>query len=104
MKRYKVLMTEPAAHDLSEITRYISKELREPVAAQKLIGKIREAVMSLADMPTRHALVADERLALQGIRKILVDNYIIFYLVFHKDETVVVIRILYGRRDWVDLL
>lgn len=104
MKSYKVLMTEPAANDLQGIAHYIANELREPGVANKLIGRIREAVMSLAQLPTRYALVSDEQLALQGIRKALVDSYIIFYVVSEKVETVIVIRILYSSRNWIDLL
>ena len=60
--------------------------------------------MSLAEMPTRYAMVADEHLAAQGIRKLPVENYIVFYVVSEQDKTVTVIRILYGRRDWEQLL
>ena len=104
MKSYKVLMTQPAADDLHGIAAYIANERREPSIATKLVGKIKEAVMSLSEMPTRHSLVADEKLAIQEIRKIMADNYIVFYAVSEKDATVTVIRILYGRRDWVNLL
>jgi len=104
MKGYKVLMTQPAVDDLKGIAAYIANELREPSIAKKLVGRIKEAVMSLSEMPERHSLVADEKLAIQEIRKIMVDNYIIFYAVSEKDATVTVVRILYGRRDWVNLL
>jgi addiction module RelE/StbE family toxin len=104
MKSYKVHMTQPAMDDLQGTARYISKELREPAAAQKLVTKIRDAVMSLSEMPTRHALVTDERLAVLGIRKLLVENYIVFYVISEKDMVVTVVRILYGRRDWEQLL
>ncbi len=97
-------MTEPAANDLQSISGYIADELLEKAIAKKLIGKIKDAVMSLADMPSRHALVGDQRLAAQGIRKLIVENYIVFYVITAKDETVTVIRILYGRRDWEHLL
>jgi len=104
MKSYKVLITQPAIKDLRGISDYIANELKEPSSAKKLVGKIKEAVMSLREMPTRHALVADENLAAQGIRWLMVDNYMIFYVVSEKNKTVVVIRILYGRRDWIYLL
>ncbi len=55
-------------------------------------------------MPQRNALVADKRLSTLEIRKLLVDNYIIFYVISEKEKTVMVIRILYGRRDWLTLL
>lgn len=104
MKRYRILMSEPAVEDLQQTAEYISKVLREPATARKLVGKIKEAVMSLADMPTRHALVNDECLAAQGIRKMPVENYIVFYMVSERDGTVTIIRILYGRRAWELLL
>jgi len=104
MKGYKILMTQPAADDLKDITAYIANELREPAIAKKFVEKIKEVIMSISEMPARHSLVADEKLANQGIRKILVDNYLVFYIVSKKFETVTVVRILYARRDWNNLL
>jgi addiction module RelE/StbE family toxin len=104
MKQYSIVMTEPAAQDLQQIADYIAKELLEPAAAIKLVNKIKEHVLSLADMPARHALVADEHLAAQGIRQLLIDNYMAFYIVSEKDRTVTIIRILYGRRAWEQFL
>jgi len=75
MKQYKIFMTELAADDLQNIVSYISNDLKEPVIAQKLLGKIKRAIMSLADMPVRHALVSDERLAHQGIRKLTLPRF-----------------------------
>jgi plasmid stabilization system protein ParE len=31
-------------------------------------------------------------------------QYLIFYIVSEKDKTVNIVRILYGRRDWIHLL
>jgi len=104
MKQYKVLMTEPAVEDLQLIARYIADELLEPAIAKKLVGKIKEAVMSLAKLPARHSMVTDERLSAQGIRKLLVENYIVFYVTSERDGAVTVLRILYGRRDWEQLI
>jgi toxin ParE1/3/4 len=103
MKSYSVLMTHIATDDLKGIAAYIANELREPATAKKLVSKLREEVMSLAELPTRQALVADETLAIQGIRKLLIDNYVVFYVVTEK-ETVTIVRILNSRRDWVSLL
>ena len=104
MKRYKVLLSHPAIDDLQVTARYIAEELKEPAAAKKLVAKIREAVMSLSDLPTRHDLVINERLAALGIRKLLVENFIVFYVISDKDKEVKVVRILYGRRGWEQLL
>lgn len=104
MKRYRILVTGPAVDDLRSIAQYIANELLEPAIARRLIGKIKGAVMNLAELPTRHALVADDSLAAQGIRRLLVENYIVFYMISQEDETVTVVRLLHGRRNWEHLL
>lgn len=104
MSRYKIEITEPAENDLYQIGHYISEELLEPDAAKSIVKKIAEAVLSLEDMPLRNKKVADEKLALLGIRRIIIDNYIVFYIASEEKKTVTVIRILFGKRDWINLL
>jgi len=97
-------MTRSAHNDLTGISSYIRDELREPVTALKLMEKIKDSITSLTTLPFRHNLVADEYLAALGFRKIIIDNYIVFYIVSEKGQTVTVVRILYGKRDWLHLL
>jgi toxin ParE1/3/4 len=104
MDHYRVFMTRSADDDLKSISSYIRDELREPATAVKLVEKIKVSVMSLATFPLRHNLVVDEHLAAQGFRKIIIDNYIAFYIVSEKEQTVTVMRVLYGKRDWLHLL
>lgn len=74
MKKYNVFMTHTATEDLKSIASYFANELREPSIAIKLVGNLKEAVMSLEQMPTRHSLLRDANLAVQGMRKIMVDK------------------------------
>jgi toxin ParE1/3/4 len=104
MSRYKIEITEPAENDLFEIGNYISKVLLESEIANKIVDKIAEAIIKLEELPLRNALIGEERLASQGIRRIIVENYIIFYVVDEKCNKVTIVRILYSRRDWVSLL
>lgn len=104
MNIYDILITEPAERDLYEIGAYISKELLEPKTAKKVISKIAKGINSLEDMPLGNALVVDDRLAYKGIRKVLIDNYIVFYIVTEEEKIVTIIRILYSRRNWINLL
>jgi plasmid stabilization system protein ParE len=48
--------------------------------------------------------VSDERLAALGYRRLLVENYIAFYIVNDTLKTIEVDRVLYARRDWRHLL
>lgn len=104
MSMYDIQITEPAEKDFYEIGAYISKELLEPETAKKVISTIAKGINSLEGMPLRNAIVADDRLAYKGIRKIMVDNYIIFYIVTEEINVVTIVRILYSRRDWMNLL
>jgi toxin ParE1/3/4 len=104
MDRYSIEITEPAENDLNEIGYYIAKKLLEPSIAQKVVNKIGEAIMKFEEFPFRNELVVDEKLATQRIRKINVENYMVFYIVTEESKTVTIIRILYGRRDWLNLL
>ena len=36
------------------------------------------------------------------IRKLIVDNYIVFYRI--KNDNIEIVRIMYGRRNWINLL
>jgi toxin ParE1/3/4 len=101
---YRIVITDLAEVDLRNIADYIANELLDPSTARKMIAKIAEAVFQLEQMPFRNGLVRDERLAASGIRHILVDSYIVFYVVSEKEETVTIIRILYGKRQWSSLL
>lgn len=104
MSKYSIEITEPAEHDLKDIIRYIAIELRDPHAAENVMEKIGSGVYGLVDLPLRNPLVLDERLSFQGIRKIIIDNYLVFYAVDEEQFSVTIIRILYCRRDWMNLL
>jgi toxin ParE1/3/4 len=104
MNKYLVEITKPAESDLCDIVRYIGGELREPKAALAFMDIIKRIVTGLEELPYRHELVSDEFLRKSGIRKVSADNCLIFYSVSETERVVTIIRILYGRRNWNDLL
>ncbi|MDR1702539.1 MAG: type II toxin-antitoxin system RelE/ParE family toxin [Sporomusaceae bacterium] len=104
MERYKVLVTQSANTDVVEIGNYIAVKLAEPVTADKLIEAIQYAVLGLSHMPHRCPLVDDKHLAGLGYRKLHVKNYLVFFTIDEKFNTVNVERILYARRDWLHIL
>lgn len=104
MTTYHVFVTEPAARDLQGIADYIANDLREPETARRQLARLKDAVLSLEEYPTRCPLVAEQSLAKQGFRQMVVDNYLLFFIVANQKSTVTVIRVLYNRRDWASLL
>jgi len=104
MTEYKIEITTKAKRDMREIHAYISSNLKEPNVADRLLDKIETEILTLKSMPLRHAVERDVQLKLKNLRKLIVNNYLIFYTVSEKTETVFIARILYARRDWMNLL
>ncbi len=102
MERYEIHITPRALKDLRQIAAYITGELQQPDTAREVVNKIEEGIQSLGKMPERFAKVKDRLLALRGIRKVQVGNYLIFYII--EEPAVHVIAILYERRDWHNIL
>lgn len=93
-----------AEEDLSGISNYINKELLEPDIARKVVGKIGNEILKLEQMPFRNALVSDVKLAHAGIRKLIIQNFIVFYIVTIKTKIIIIVRILYSKRYWINLI
>ena len=104
MMKYDVVIESTAERDLYGILTYISETLLEPAGAKRIYAAIKEQVLSLSNMPLRYALIDEEPYRSMGVRKIPVENYIAFYIVDEAHDTVHVLRILYNRRDWHNLI
>ena len=104
MELYKVKVTEPAENDLKDIAIYISSELNAPGTAVKMVDTIEEAISKLEKTALLRPFVRDKRLASLGYRPLVIKNYIAFYVVNEKEKLVAVDRIIYGRRDWQNIL
>ena len=104
MEKFKVIIELPAASDLRGILRYITETLKEPVTAERIYFSIKEQVMTLDKMPLRFPLVRDETFAARGLRRMLAENYSVFYVVDETLREVHILRVLYSRREWQTLL
>ena len=100
---YQVNTTETAERDMLDAAIYIAQTLSNMSAANRLLDKADAAVNSLSQDPMRQPLVKDALLAAKGLRSILVDNYLLFYVVREKTNCVNIIRFIYSRRDWTNL-
>jgi toxin ParE1/3/4 len=93
-----------AAFDLRSILKYITEILKEPVTGKRIYDSIKKQILTLEQMPLRYPLVGDEVFAARGLRKMPVENYFVFYVADEKRGEVHVLRVLYNRREWRDLL
>ena len=102
MKRYSIEYSRESKQDLMEIKWYIKYNLQEPEIAQNLISKIRREISNLTSNPDIYFIIDDDIIKKLEIRKLIVDNYIVFYRV--KSYSIQIVRIMYGRRNWINLL
>ena len=101
---YRVKFTPKAEEDLDEIYQYIFGALSAPIAADRQIDRIEKAIMRLKEYPFSCQCVLDEPLKAKGYQKLIIDNYLVFYLVNEAEEEVVIMRILYGASKYQDIL
>lgn len=101
---YSIKITPKASDDLDDIYSYISRELFNQNAADNLFDRIELSIMRLKDFPFSCNFVADEYLQKKGYRKLIIDNYVALYLVDEAKKEVVVMRVLYSRRKYEDLI
>ena len=101
---YRVHITQAAEKDLNHAADYIEFVLKNPQAADQLLGEAEKQINSLSSFPKKYPLAEDKVLALWGVRFLNVNNYLVFYLVSDEEPTVTVVRFLYCKSNWLSVL
>ena len=96
---YMVIYVPRALDDLREIYTYIAWTLQAPDTAKKQVGRIRQEIRGLDEMPLRCPVVQLPDWDGQPVRRLLVDRYAVFYEVCQEEQSVTVDRIVYTGRD-----
>lgn len=102
MEKYNIEYSKESKEDLVGIKQYIKYNLQEPDTAQKLISKIKNEINKLEHNPKIYSIIDDDIIKKLEIRKLIVDNYIVFYRI--KNDNIQIVRVMYGRRNWINLL
>ena len=100
MEAYKVRIFPEAKQDLLELIDYLNT--LSPDAAVRMYDKITEEIAGLSRMPERCPRPRDLALAAKGYRYLIVEKYLVFYVV--EGDVVQIRRILYGRRNYQQIL
>ena len=96
---YQVKLTLHAIGQLKEIIGYISKQLLVPDVALAWSDRLQKEISKLDTFPLRYPLVEEEPWKNYGIRKMPVENFIVYYLPEEETKTVWVTAVVYGRRN-----
>ena len=97
---YEIRYLSTAEKDLLEIFDYIHRD--NPSAAQAQLDRFDSAIFELASYPSLGVIPKDERLKKLGYRILVVDRYLVFYIV--KNKTIQIRRIIHGARQYSFLL
>jgi addiction module toxin, RelE/StbE family len=98
----KVEISPIARADMREIGDYISRDLRNPDAALRLIQRFRDTIKPLSKFPEMGAPLLAAGKQSVPYRYLICGSYMIFYHI--SDTAVMIDRVLYGRRDYMALL
>lgn len=101
---YKVHISKPAKLDIRHAIKHIRCVLKNPPAANRLLDKTETGIAGLSLMPQRCALADDPVLTLQKIRYLMIENYYAFFQIDETTKTVHILRFLYEKSDWKNIL
>ena len=101
---YKVVETQSAIKDLSEIISHIVVCLQNPQAASELADEITKCYTNLAHIPKMYEICNGARNREKGYRRIIVKNYIVVYRLDEAAKIVYILRIFYGKRNYLEML
>lgn len=95
----KVTYSPAAVDDMDEIFSFISQD--NVSAAENLLQKLDHHISKLAEFPNMGSVLSEDEFSLvqRGYRFIVVNPYLVFYRII--GESVIIHRILHGRRDYL---
>ena len=102
--KYTIRITRQAMAHLQEIRRYIEVELAAPDAALNTIRTIRAEIAKLSYMPQKIKTIDEKPWKDEGIRKIRVKNYYVYFWIDEEHRKVQIIAVIYVKMDQVNQL
>lgn len=97
MKQYKVKITNEALADMEQIYNHIAYVLLAPKNAMEQYNRIADEILKLNTFPECFQIMDSEQEHSKEIRRMLVDNYSVFYVI--KEDAVIVTNVLYSASD-----
>ena len=99
-KKYKLVFSSKFYNELEDILLYISNDLKNPIAANRLLNKVEKKIYEALENP----LIYNTNITKANniYYRVNIDNYSVFYTV--EKQTMVVRRIIYAKRNIREIL
>ena len=104
MDKYLVNTTKYAEGQLKEISHYIANELNDHDCAMRILDLLENEIYSLSQLPQRIVLVDEEPWHSEGIHKMIIKNFIVYFWIDEARMTVQITGVVYAKRDQVKQL
>lgn len=96
--KFKVNVSKQADSDLRSIYEYIAFTLKSPSNAVRQLDRLEKKIFGLDEYPERFQQYQREPWKSRGLRFMVVNHYIVFYIP-NLEKKVGILRIMYGGRD-----
>ena len=100
--KYEVILTEKAKIELNGIYDYISKALMSEIAARNLYNKVKDSILRLEDFPESCSIIEHYKDNKYQYRKLVINNYLVIYRIDEENKKVYIVRIIYGKRNYIN--
>lgn len=104
MDAYQIVYSPEAKEDLRSIYRYIAYDLFSKNTAKAQTDRIRKAIRALGLFPEKYVQVEWEPWKSMGMRRMPVDNYLVYYLLEKENGIVMIDRIFYKGRNVLHII
>lgn len=101
---YELEFLPISRQDMSDIAKYINKVLCNPIAAMNTIRRMVAAAEDLRAQPYSCPVYYPPRELPFEYRKLIVDNYILFYRVDETKKLITVVRVIYAKRNYGSIM
>lgn len=103
--KYEIKVTRQALEQMREIAHYISYDLMAPEAADNLLDDLKASILKLSVLPKKYPLIIEEEpWRSEGVRKIVVKNFLVYYWIDEEYNKVQVTAVIYSKRDQIKQL
>ena len=102
--KYEIQVTRQALEQMREIAHYISYDLMAPEAADNLLDDLKASILKLSVLPKKYPLIEEEPWRSEGVRKIVVKNFLVYYWIDEEYNKVQVTAVIYSKRDQIKQL
>lgn len=78
--------------------------MSNPDAATDFADELEEKIEELCKTPKSGRPVSNEFMRRDDVRRILVGNFVAYYIVDDEAKRIVILRVVYGKRDQIKIL